>query len=174
MIIRIELKNSAGLLLSRETKEIAMLWKTSLNHKGKRKYVIVVKEKGVSTNSCLFSHVEEHGTYNLHNNIVNALKLGVPEFIIKYTDAYPPVPDADAFRVMEDKGYSKSYIDFAYNVAQQKIKSIKGAGNFDPSILQGQSEEETAYLHGWGLIYPIELVFLGISPYQFYKFVLSQ
>lgn len=171
MRIKIEIKNSGGQLLVRETNKIRQLWKTRYTLKGLERTAIIVKEEGSKDSSVLVAHIDTEKVLDLHGRLVKALRYNIPSINIPYTDLYRRVTDEEAFKIIEDVGYDRAkYLAFAKTVAQQKC-AVRGV-KFEYALLKDEDKDMEAYKHGWGLIMPIPLIEKGLDPHQFYKYIL--
>lgn len=170
MRINIEVKNSGGQLLLKETNKIKQLWKTRYTLKGLERTAIIIKEEGSRDSNVLVAHVDTKKVLDLYQRLVEALRYEIDLINISYTDLYRHIPDEEAFKIIESLGYDKvKYLSFAKTVAKQRC-DVRGM-KFQYAVLKDEDKDKEAYKHGWGLIMPIPLVEKGLNPHQFYKYI---
>ena len=167
MIVRLEKKNSAGQLIVKPYEGKTSFAKMAYTVKGQRRHVIsmYVNGKSVILQEFLFEVQRDY----MYKEIVK--NLGKPELEISYLWAYGNVSDEEAFMRLKEWRFNTQYIRMAYEVAEQKSKAWHMT--FDKDIITGPDLHTSAYLHGWGLQYPIKAMLAGINPQQFYKYLLK-
>jgi len=167
MIVRLEKKNSAGQRIEKIYEGKTSFAKMAYTVKGQRRHVIsmYVNGKPVILQEFLFEVQRDY----MYTEIVK--NLGRSELNISYLWAYGKVSDEEANQRLKEWRFNTHYIKMAYEVAEQKSKDWHM--KFDKSVLMGLDLDTSAYLHGWGLQYPIKAMLAGINPQQFYKYLLK-
>lgn len=159
--MEIEIKNSGGQLLLKKV-EIEFSDFSLLSYKTEHKRVYGVGGLVGVEYTRLFVTETELGAINAALKIKKKRPDRIP-----YIWAY----GGGRLNCSLSKREKSKLLSEAYKVAERL--SANQSAIFDPQLLTGRNIEETAYNHGWALRIPKSLVHKGISPFKYFKTLLT-